>query len=494
MEQSIKSVLEKQTIAYQQQQQKSLQRHQALVLMCRIYVGSISFELKEDTVRQAFSPFGPIKTINMSWDPTTQKHKGFAFIEYEVPEAAHLALEQMNGFMMGGRNIKVGRPSNMPQAAAIIEQIQIEAKSFSRIYISSIHPELSEQDIQSVFEAFGTVKSCKLAQAQVGKHKGFGYVEYESEQSMVEAITAMNMFDLAGQNLRVGRAITPPNCFEAAPTTPTSLPTAAAIAAAAATAKIQAMDAVAGTNGSPNIPQPGLAFSQFGSQPAVMASTAPGLITGVTITPNSATPPIIIPPPMLVTTLPLSIKNANANGNVPNNSNGAPSNENVADSTTANEKVLAVKSENGSSALASAVEQPIEAIQEEVQTLQQQENVVIKGSNARQVLMHKLMRKNESRVVILRNMVGAEDIDNDLESEVTEECGKYGNVRKVIIYQEKQSEEEDAEIIVKIFVEFTSLKEAIKARDALNGRYFAGRIVKAELYDQILYDDNDLSG
>lgn len=100
MEQSIKSVLEKQTIAYQQQQQRSLQRHQALVLMCRIYVGSISFELKEDTVRQAFSPFGPIKTINMSWDPSTQKHKGFAFIEYEVPEAAHLALEQMNGYMM----------------------------------------------------------------------------------------------------------------------------------------------------------------------------------------------------------------------------------------------------------------------------------------------------------------------------------------------------------------------------------------------------------
>lgn len=54
-------------------------------------------------------------------------------------------------------------------------------------------------------------------------------------------------------------------------------------------------------------------------------------------------------------------------------------------------------------------------------------------------------------------MIGIEDIDNDLESEVTEECGKYGNVRKVIIYQEKQSEEEDAEIIVKIFVEFTSL-------------------------------------
>lgn len=73
----------------------------------RVYVGSISFELREDTVRQSFHPFGPIKSITMSWDPITQKHKGFAFVEYELPEAAQLALEQMNGVVIGGRNIKV---------------------------------------------------------------------------------------------------------------------------------------------------------------------------------------------------------------------------------------------------------------------------------------------------------------------------------------------------------------------------------------------------
>lgn len=87
-------------------------------LSFRVYVGSISFELKEDTIRAAFLPFGPIKSINMSWDPVTQKHKGFAFVEYEIPEGAQLALEQMNGAMLGGRNIKVGRPSNMPQAVS----------------------------------------------------------------------------------------------------------------------------------------------------------------------------------------------------------------------------------------------------------------------------------------------------------------------------------------------------------------------------------------
>lgn len=58
--------------------------------------------------------------------------------------------------------------------------------------------------------------------------------------------------------------------------------------------------------------------------------------------------------------------------------------------------------------------------------------------------------------MVLRNMVGPEDLDDELESEVTDECGKFGIVNRVIIYQERQSEEEDAEVIVKIFVEFST--------------------------------------
>jgi poly(U)-binding-splicing factor PUF60 len=108
----------------------------------------------------------------MSWDAATNKHKGFAFIEFETPEAAQLALDQMNGSLLGGRNIKVGRPSNMPQAQPIIDQLTEEAKNYNRIYIASIHSELTEQDVKCVFEAFGSIKSCTLVRdLQTGKHK-----------------------------------------------------------------------------------------------------------------------------------------------------------------------------------------------------------------------------------------------------------------------------------------------------------------------------------
>lgn len=77
---------------------------------------------------------------------------------------------------------------------------------------------------------------------------------------------------------------------------------------------------------------------------------------------------------------------------------------------------------------------------------------------------------------------------------LTEECEKFGEVDRVVIYQEKQGEEENAEIIVKIFVEFTNPRSVESAIGSLNGRYFAGRVVKAETYDQAAYDSKDYSG
>nr|XP_014286592.1 poly(U)-binding-splicing factor half pint isoform X4 [Halyomorpha halys]XP_014286593.1 poly(U)-binding-splicing factor half pint isoform X4 [Halyomorpha halys]XP_014286594.1 poly(U)-binding-splicing factor half pint isoform X4 [Halyomorpha halys]XP_014286595.1 poly(U)-binding-splicing factor half pint isoform X4 [Halyomorpha halys]XP_014286596.1 poly(U)-binding-splicing factor half pint isoform X4 [Halyomorpha halys] len=482
MEQSIKMVLMKQTLAHQQQQAKSFHRHQALVLMCRVYVGSISFELKEDTIRQAFSPFGPIKSINMSWDPVTQKHKGFAFVEYDIPEAAQLALEQMNGVMLGGRNIKVvGRPSNMPQAQSVIDEITEEAKQYNRIYVASIHPDLSEEDIKSVFEAFGTIKYCKLQQgSSPHRHKGYGFIEYETKQAAQEAIASMNLFDLGGQYLRVGRAITPPNALHGPASSSSQMPTAAAVAAAAATAKIQAMDAVA-TNAVIGLSK---LTSTLGT-PAVIPATVP-------LVPTQAG---VLPPPGIAIPQPLPVAGQFR----------APQPIIPAPGVVAPTLIATPTATNSQEALRRAQEQAQLKQQEELQkklleenepqTLQQQENMSIKGQSARHLVMQKLMRKVESRVVILRNMVAPEDVDESLQEEIQEECSKYGTVDRVIIYNEKQSEDDDnTDIIVKIFVEFSKMKEAEAARDALNGRFFGGRLVKAELYDQTLFDHSDFSG
>ncbi|KAL2085607.1 hypothetical protein ACEWY4_018927 [Coilia grayii] len=492
MEQSIKSVLVKQTIAHQQQQLTNLQmaavtmgfgdplsplqsvaaqRQRALAIMCRVYVGSIYYELGEDTIRQAFAPFGPIKSIDMSWDSVTMKHKGFAFVEYEIPEAAQLALEQMNSVMLGGRNIKVGRPSNIGQAQPIIDQLAEEARAYNRIYVASVHPDLSDDDIKSVFEAFGKIKSCTLARdPNTGRHKSYGFIEYDKPQSSLDAVSSMNLFDLGGQYLRVGKAVTPPMPL-LTPTTPGGLPPAAAVAAAAATAKITAQEAVAGSLASPAQ----ILGQQMGLPQAVLAAQAPGLITGVT--PARPTLPVVpqvgLVNPVLATPPVTSAVAA------------------IAAATAASLPLEAKKDTEE----ARGGDQEDQSQQDGAgqETLSDQEHLSISGSSARHMVMQKLLRKQESSVMVLRNMVGPEDIDDDLEGEVTEECGKFGAVNRVIIYQERQGEEDDAEIIVKIFVEFSEASEMNKAIQALNNRWFAGRKVIAEVYDQERFNNSDLS-
>lgn len=72
---------------------------------------------------------------------------------------------------------QVGRPSNIGQAQPIIDQLAEEARSFNRIYVASVHQDLSDDDIKSVFEAFGKIKSCMLARdPTTGKHKGYGFI------------------------------------------------------------------------------------------------------------------------------------------------------------------------------------------------------------------------------------------------------------------------------------------------------------------------------
>ena len=98
MEQSVKHVMERQELQTKQFMQGGLgngsaQSQQVMSLMSQVFIGSIFYEVTESQLRDAFSPYGQIKVVNLNLDPMTGKHKGFAFIWYDIPEAAQLAIE-----------------------------------------------------------------------------------------------------------------------------------------------------------------------------------------------------------------------------------------------------------------------------------------------------------------------------------------------------------------------------------------------------------------
>ncbi|EDX07516.1 peptidyl-prolyl cis-trans isomerase E [Drosophila simulans] len=72
-----------------------------------IYVGGLADEVTERLLNNAFIPFGDIADIQMPADYESQRHRGFAFIEYEQSEDAAAAIDNMNDSELCGRTIRV---------------------------------------------------------------------------------------------------------------------------------------------------------------------------------------------------------------------------------------------------------------------------------------------------------------------------------------------------------------------------------------------------
>jgi poly(U)-binding-splicing factor PUF60 len=119
---------------------------------------------------------------------------------------------------------------------------------------------------------------------------------------------------------------------------------------------------------------------------------------------------------------------------------------------------LSSPSSQSLSSASAVVAQAIAAKRAE-ESLSHEENLTLSNPNQRYALMQKLARgtsvggKASSRCMVLKNMVGPDDVDDELEAEITDEASKYGIVERVVIYQERQSEK-PGDVVIKIFILF----------------------------------------
>ena len=72
-----------------------------------LYVGNLSYDTTEDTLRTQFAEFGEIESVNLITDRYTGRSRGFAFVEMATEEAAQAAKSAMNGKMVDQRELKV---------------------------------------------------------------------------------------------------------------------------------------------------------------------------------------------------------------------------------------------------------------------------------------------------------------------------------------------------------------------------------------------------
>ncbi|WP_346237836.1 RNA-binding protein [Niabella insulamsoli] len=72
-----------------------------------IYVGNLSWNLKDEDLQELFSPHGEVSSAKIVLDKFTNRSKGFGFVEMANDEEAQAAIGALNGTEVDGRNIVV---------------------------------------------------------------------------------------------------------------------------------------------------------------------------------------------------------------------------------------------------------------------------------------------------------------------------------------------------------------------------------------------------
>lgn len=72
----------------------------------RLFVGSLSFSVADQDLRQLFEPFGTIRSARVITDRDTGQSRGFGFVEFTSVDAAKQALS-LDGSSFEGRRLAV---------------------------------------------------------------------------------------------------------------------------------------------------------------------------------------------------------------------------------------------------------------------------------------------------------------------------------------------------------------------------------------------------
>ena len=73
----------------------------------KLYVGNLSFNTTEETLREVFAQAGNIRSVSIIKDRDTNQSLGFAFVEMETPADALKAIQQCDGREYDGRNLRM---------------------------------------------------------------------------------------------------------------------------------------------------------------------------------------------------------------------------------------------------------------------------------------------------------------------------------------------------------------------------------------------------
>lgn len=159
-----------------------------------IFIKNLDKSIDNKAIYDTFSMFGNILSCKVANDEESNS-KGYGFVHFETEESAQKAIEKVNGMLLEGKKVYVGK--FQPRTARLREMGET-ARRFTNVYIKNFADELDKEALEKLFSKFGKITSAAVMVDADGKSKGFGFVAFENPEDAEKAVTEMHEYELPG--------------------------------------------------------------------------------------------------------------------------------------------------------------------------------------------------------------------------------------------------------------------------------------------------------
>ncbi|XP_035517734.1 RNA-binding protein 39-like [Morone saxatilis] len=169
-----------------------------------VFCMQLAARIRPRDLEEFFSAVGKVRDVRMISDRNSRRSKGIAYIEFVEANSVPLAIG-LTGQRLLGVPIIVQASQAEKNRAAAANNLQKGTSGPMRLYVGSLHFNITEEMLRGIFEPFGRIESIQLMMdSETGRSKGYGFITFADAECAKKALEQLNGFELAGRPMKVG--------------------------------------------------------------------------------------------------------------------------------------------------------------------------------------------------------------------------------------------------------------------------------------------------
>uniref|UniRef100_A0A669B7U0 RNA binding motif protein 39a n=1 Tax=Oreochromis niloticus TaxID=8128 RepID=A0A669B7U0_ORENI len=170
-----------------------------------VFCMQLAARIRPRDLEEFFSAVGKVRDVRMISDRNSRRSKGIAYIEFVEASSVPLAIGLTGQRLLGVPIIVQASQAEKNRAAAAANNLQKGTSGPMRLYVGSLHFNITEEMLRGIFEPFGRIESIQLMMdSETGRSKGYGFITFADAECAKNALEQLNGFELAGRPMKVG--------------------------------------------------------------------------------------------------------------------------------------------------------------------------------------------------------------------------------------------------------------------------------------------------